>query len=374
MISYGGLSSWPGKMSWPHTWENLRSLLRTMVLLLLFLIFHASPSFSHPLFYSRDALVSLVIDQCRGHVSDEQDRLQCYSMLRCIMANVPIEYTARWSAGANILAFVPTIVGLMSNSIDEIALISDESPFLAIALALSSITAFNSRFGDWNKPVPGSIFDERLTTAASMNTAIPQLRDLLDRSQKARPIWQHRNVQSCGLGLIAITLGAGVWYVVAGLTTYGIVVFACPIKVNIGIWVGLSQLLALINVLCRKILFKRRCLRLDARNQEHRGRGRPDTKGCRIVLQCPCHNVLRQSLKIFTAFASFSLYAYGTVLLASTTLVPASDAIRAMVVVAAGAGFGRLAAHFYTTYWRTTSQTLVLEVAASYLAQAAVWW
>ena len=301
-------------------------------------------------------------------MSDERDHHQCYSILGCVMANVPIEYTARWSAGANILAFVPTIVGLMSNSIDEIAIISDESPFLAIALALSSITAFNTRFGDWTKPRPEILSDEKISTAASIRTARYKLRDLQERSQEARPIWQHRNVQSCCLGLIAITLGAGVWYVVVRITTYGVIVFACPIKVNFAIWVGLSQLLALTNVLCRKLLFRRRSLRLEADNLRRKGRIRPDTKGCRIVLQSPRHNVLGQSLKLFTAFASFSLYAYGTVLLASTTLVPASDAIRAMVVVAAGAGFGRLAAHCYTSYWRTSSRTLVLEVAASHLA------
>ena len=39
-------------------------------------------------------------------------------------------------------------MGLMSNSIDEITAIAEESIFLAIAISLSSVTVFSFRLGD----------------------------------------------------------------------------------------------------------------------------------------------------------------------------------------------------------------------------------
>ena len=95
-------------------------------------------------FDSRDG--RSVIEACRTQIPDE--RSQCYLMLQCILNNIPSEVNARWSAGASILAFIPTIVGLMSNSIQETTSIADESVILAVALSLSSITASNVRFGD----------------------------------------------------------------------------------------------------------------------------------------------------------------------------------------------------------------------------------
>ena len=76
------------------------------------------------------------------------ERTMCGQMLRCTIDGVLSDYPARWSAGASILAFIPTIVGLMSNSVDEVTAIAEESIFLAIAISLSSVTTFSSRFGD----------------------------------------------------------------------------------------------------------------------------------------------------------------------------------------------------------------------------------
>ena len=117
------------------------------------------PCLCYDHFDSRDAVARSVIEACRTHTPDE--RAQCYLMLQCIISNIPSDFTARWSAGASILAFIPTTVGLMSNSIQETISMADESVILAVALSLSSITAFNSRFGDRLEQLSDILFKEK---------------------------------------------------------------------------------------------------------------------------------------------------------------------------------------------------------------------
>ena len=341
-----------------------------MFLLIFGLILQAEPSICYYIFNSRDALVSSVIDECRRQIVDERDHLQCYTMLGCILNKVPVEYTARWSAGANILGFLPTMVALMSNSIDEMAFVADESVFLAIALSVSSIATFNSRFGHNTKRLSDSLFDEQISSATLLETVSMRIHDLASQSWRRGPLWHHHKVQSGILGFVVIGIGAGVWYEVLEITKYGVVVFACPIKDNIAIWVGLSQLLAFGNIVLRKVIFGNYVIQLDPRKCYPRGRARVapfDVKdgertSCRLVLRYARYPRQQRLLRSFNALASFALYAYGTVILASVTLVPASDAIRAMAVTAACGGFGRLAASFYNSYWRRRSQVVVLEV------------
>ena len=58
-----------------------------------------------------------------------------------------LEVPRRRSAGAGILSFMPTIVALTSNSIDEISLVAEESTILALVLGICSSSAFTTRFG-----------------------------------------------------------------------------------------------------------------------------------------------------------------------------------------------------------------------------------
>lgn len=338
------------------------------VIKLFFLIFLARPCLCYRLFRSRDAVASSVIEACRTQTPNNEAR--CYAMLRCIMDNIPSDFTARWSAGSSILAFIPTIVGLMSNRINEISSLADESVLLSIALSVSSITAFNSRFGDRPTQMSDTFFEVRRGSPASLRTAEATLNDLVAQSRLSRPWWQSSRLQTYALSLVAIVLGAGVWYEVYQITIYGVVTFACPVQYNIAIWVALSQLLALLNVLCRSFLFDIRTVHLKARATGSRRHARappPDTNGCLIVLRCPRDTFLPWVLQTFSAIASFTLYAYGTVLLASVTLVPASDAIRAMVVFTASAGLGRLAGYWLTSPRRRGSKTIIVDVPADCL-------
>ena len=204
-------------------------------------------------------------------------------MIRYILSTVPSDVTARWSAGANILAFVPTIVALLSNSIHEVAAIADESIVLAVALSLSSVTAFTSRFGDVPVRASEGFFGEK-----DENRKAERLRGMWEKIEKhmekvkgqgLTPWWRHRRLKVGMLYILLLALSAGIWYEVYETTRYGVIVNACPIKVNVGLWVGLSQLLTLLNVMCRKFAFDIRTVdfkfQITPISQATTPRGRP---------------------------------------------------------------------------------------------------
>lgn len=324
----------------------------SVLLLFCFAVFSfATPSLCYRIFDSRDALARSVIEACRARLPNE--KTQCYEMLQCVIDNVPSDFTARWSAGASILAFIPTIVGLLSNSINEITSMADESWVLAVVLSMTSTTAFVSRFGDGPLRSSGTFFEEQRGKNTRIQAALSILRDMMPRTPEPLHWWQSSKMHVYALSFIAVLLGALIWYEVYEITRYGIVAFACPVKVNIGIWVGLSQLLCLANLLGRSVLFDIRTIHPRARNT---------VPGSVIVLRCPRDTSLRWVFQTFTAIASFTLYAYGTVLLASMTLIPASDGIRAMTVLTASAGFGRLLGYWLTGPSRRGRQIVVVDV------------
>jgi hypothetical protein len=86
-------------------------------------------------FQSRDATVRSVIQTCSTQVGS--GRRNCYEMLSCVIDWLPSSYAARWSAGASILAFAPTIVGLMSNSVQEVAAVAEESTLLGYGVLVA---------------------------------------------------------------------------------------------------------------------------------------------------------------------------------------------------------------------------------------------
>ena len=331
------------------------------VLLICFMVFSlGTPSLCYRIFNSRDSVARSVIGACRAQSPDE--KAQCYDMLRCIMDNIPSDFTARWSAGASILAFIPTIMLLLSNSINEITSIADESGFLAIALSVTSITAFISRFGDSPIRSSGTFFEEQRGKDTRIQAALSVLKDVMPRTQRDLHWWQSGKMHVYALSFIAAILGAGIWYEVYEITKYGVITFACPVKVNVGIWVGLSQLLCFANLSARSLLFNIRTIHLRVRDAVPGAPPFPYAKGSSIVLRCPRDTSLRWVVDTFTAIASFTLYAYGTVLLASMTLIPASDAVRAMVVLTASAGFGRLARYWLTSPRRRGRYIVVIDV------------
>ena len=345
------------------------------------------PTLSYRIFDSRDSLVRSVIEQCvlKTPIGKEM----CYTTLRCIIDKVPSDFPARWSSGASILAFIPTIVALLSNSIDEVSSIADESRLLAVALSISSVTAFILRFrGKTDIPSDSFFADASITRSDRSQLAWAKLETWMSNRKIQplkfwRPPWMISKYAIC---ILLAALSASIWYEVYQITRYGIITFACPVKVNVGIWVGLSQLLVLLNVGCRRyafdirvVRFKHREVGLQTRNlattplpsncerksavipSANSNPGAsvapvlvkadeplvaplpiPASEPLTIILRSPRNQLLRWLLQTFTAIASLTLYAYGTVILASMTLIPASDAIRAMTVLAISAGVARL--------------------------------
>lgn len=202
-------------------------------LFLCFTLFFGKSCLCHHLFDSRDPVVRSVIERCRNQTL--QDGLDCYGTLRCIFDRIPSDFLARWSAGSSILAFLPTIVLMMSNSIHEITTIADQSVVFAATLSLTSITTFNMRFWNRSSRLPDIIFERQKWDRTRTETVLSLLEELRAQSRKPRPWWQRSQMQIQALSILMIGLGAGIWYEVYEITRYGIVVFACPIRVKVRI-------------------------------------------------------------------------------------------------------------------------------------------
>ena len=354
------------------------------------------PTLSYRIFDSRDSHVRSVIEQCSETPVGKE---MCYTTLRCIIDKVPSDFPARWSSGASILAFIPTVVALLSNSIDEVSSIADESRLLSVALSLSFVTAFILRSrGKTDMPSDSFFADASISGSDRSQLAWAKL-EIWMSNRKIQPLKSWRppwRISKYAICILLVALGASIWYEVYQISRYGIITFACPVKVNVGIWVGMSQLLVLLNVGCRHYAFDIRVVRfrhlevgLQTRNQatiplpsncERKSAAFPSANSNRgpsvapvlvkadetlvapvpiqasepltIILRSPRNQLLGWLLQTFTAVASLTLYSYGTVILASMTLIPASDAIRAMIVLAISAGVARLIG-----YWATSPST-----------------
>lgn len=151
---------------------------------------------------------------------------------------------------------------------------------------------------------------------------------------------------------------------------YGIITFACPVKVNIGLWAGLSQLLTLLNVASRYVSYDIRKMHLrsgDRRSRRHATASSPYSNAFTVVLRSARNTQLLWILQSLTAIGSFALYTFGTVVLAGMTFIPASDAIRATVVFTISAGFSRLVGNWMVSSCRRGNRTIVVDVPADCL-------
>ena len=335
-----------------------------------FCVLHTS--YAYFLFQSKYPAVDPVIKACRATYPDEKP--MCGQMLRCIIDGVFSDYPARWSAGASILAFVPTIVGLMSNSIDEIAAIAEESIFLAISISLSSVTVFSSRLGDHMtaaKPSYQSVQSEYLQTTRN------HILELLKHNkQKHSKGWRNTRTQDAVVGTLMIGTSMLIWWQFFEVTRYGIVTFACPVKVNVFLWAVLGQILTLLNVGLRRYSFnhrkvyfkaKRRAPPLQDKSFSDPAETDIHVNRVAIVLRCSRSGWQRRALQFSTAVLSFALYTFGTVVLASMTLFEAADALRVVVVVAVNAGFGRVVAYWTLSSLRKGKKAILVDISATHI-------
>ncbi|KAG8527109.1 uncharacterized protein KY384_008538 [Bacidia gigantensis] len=346
----------------------------TLRVVLLFALLQ--PSLAYFLFQSKYEFVQPVIETCRANYTNE--RTMCDQMQRCIFDNVFSEYPVRWSAGASILAFIPTIVGLMSNSIDEITAIADESILLAITISLSSVTVFSSRLGDSTTALKPS---SQHLHAVNLQTARDNIVELLKQnkpkhSESLWNRWGNTRTQDAVIGLIMIGASTQIWYQLFQVTRYGIVTFACPVKVNVFLWAALGQFLTLLNVRLRHLSFNYRRIHFSANSRAQQTASRPtgnlanvesQIADTTIVLRCQRSGRGRRTLQFCTAVTSFSIYTYGTTVLASMTLFEAADALRVVVVVAVNAGFGRMVGYWAISSIRKGKKTILVDVPAAHI-------
>lgn len=129
-------------------------------------------------------------------------------------------------------------------------------------------------------------------------------------------------------------------------TRYGCVVWACPVKVHISLWVALSQVLVVLNIAFRSWLFRtepitlhipegrtvqiprectpavshtgpKRMPTLETQKSLSNGRVRVRT----IVLRCPRHDWKRWVAQTASSITSYALYTFATIVLASMILI-----------------------------------------------------
>ncbi|MDI1487883.1 MAG: hypothetical protein OHK93_007156 [Ramalina farinacea] len=295
-------------------------------------------------------------------------------MLGCIIDRVLHDYPARWAAGASILAFIPTIVGLMSNSVDEIAAVAEESLFLAISISLSSVTVFSSRLGDHMtaaKPSYQNIHSEYLQT--TRNHILELLKHNKQNHSKG---WRNTRTQDTVVGTLMIGISVLIWWQLFEVTRYGIVTFACPVKVNVFLWAALGQFWTLLNVGLRRYSFNYRKVYFKVKSGAPPLQDGPfsdsaetdiHVENVAIVLRCSRSGWQRRALQFSTAVLSFALYTFGTVVLASMTLFEAADAVRVVVVVAVNAGFGRVVAYWTLSSLRKGKKAILVDVPAAHI-------
>lgn len=82
------------------------------------------------------------------------------------------------------------------------------------------------------------------------------------------------------------------------------------------------------------------------------------------MLRSPRNTCLRWLLQSGTEVVSFVLYAYGTTLLASMTLIPAHNAIEAMIISTISVGLGRFALQWVALLRKRENHVLVVDVPA----------
>ena len=341
---------------------------------ILFLVIFAQPSVAYYLFQSKYPRVEPVIEGCRAKYPNE--KTMCGQMLTCILDGVSSDYPARWSAGASILAFIPTIVGLMSNSVDEVTAIAEESKFLAIAVSLSSVTTFSTRLGDKVTSLKLGYQDMAPEYLQAAQDSI--IESIQNNRQKHSRGWRNTRLQDALIGTAMIGISTLIWYELCLVTRYGIVTFACPVKVNVILWALLGQFLPLLSILSRRYSYEYRKIHIKRLN----GRARrtltepmidsPEVEdeigNVTIVLRCLRSTRLRRALQLVIAVFSFAFYTFGTVVLASITLFEAADALRVVVVVCINAGIGRVVGYWAISL-RKGKKAILFDVPAAHIGK-----
>lgn len=298
-------------------------------------------------FHSLDGSVRAAINTCANanqgnqlentNIITTSRDLDCQDVLACILSKVDVATSARWSAGASILAFIPTLAALMSNGVNDLFLLADKSPVLAVLLAISSITGFVPRLGQHTRSIRGvGIIKEELRY---------HIEEFWHPASKSSPRSPSRAAQLLVLtGISALMVfGCGItWFAAYQIRTYSVVVFSCPQREHIIAWVGLLQATSISSILLKPLVIESRELVLNTTTSEGVETEGAATRKLRILLCFHKDNKTAKAIRGFTSLFTLALYTYATGVFAATTMYSASDALRALAMFATAAAIGRI--------------------------------
>lgn len=123
--------------------------------------------------------------------------------------------------------------------------------------------------------------------------------------------------------------------------------------------IALAQLLPLCNVLLKSVNMRAEKISLCRTTTSTVPQTWPQT----VVLRHPSKDMLPQAIRAITSVLSLALYAYATAVLGGMTMIPASDAVRAMVMIAANAGVGRIIGSYTIMQDHNWKTAVVIDVA-----------
>lgn len=327
---------------------------------------------SHPRkFISWDAVVQTIIARCDDTVNatTAANTTICEATLACILDGVDAHTAGRWSAGASILAFVPTITALMGNGVEDVIFVAEESWFLGVMCALCSSTLFAERFGSGGQGVQtleGMVevveVQVKRAFAATANAESVGAETLASRRRKA--------IAGCALLLAAF--GAGVWYAASVIWTQGVVVYSCPWTIHVPIWISLTQAIALVNIATLRWQY-RHVEPIDLHqpeatkpNASNATTAKPQPKKQPwpryIMLRHKQNSTFAKGARGATNILTFSLLAFATTVLGGMTMFTASEAVWCMALLAAAAGVSRLVGKWVADGLSGYRQTAVFDV------------
>lgn len=123
--------------------------------------------------------------------------------------------------------------------------------------------------------------------------------------------------------------------------------------------IALAQLLPLCNVLLKSVSMRAEKISLCRTTTSTVPQTWPQT----VVLRHSSKDMLSQAIRAMSSVLSLALYAYATAVLGGMTMIPASDAVRAMVMIAANAGVGRIIGSYTIMQDHNWKTAVVIDVA-----------
>lgn len=315
----------------------------------------------------------------------------CTTFLRCVLFQATDDYPSYWSSSANILAFIPTIVALLSNSIEEIVTISYESHMLALFLALSSTSTFNSRF---TNPEQSPIFEHQDGyVVAAHRSVLIRVQKILhhNRENNERKWYMNEKFHMHVATLALIICAGGIWFSVWTLTRYGCVVWSCSSRVHVSLWVALSQALVVLNIAFRSSVFRTEQITLRILNNQREGTTTPEPKPPHprqrhvptperqerpldgparhliIILRCHRRGWERWIVQIISSIISFALYTFSTVALAGMALIWPNNAVYIMAIFSVAGGAGRLVGYWASSALRLGKTVISFDIPETHI-------